>query len=107
MVGFSVIQITDSVSTQRGGQFAKRHLKAKQTVFTNALYALNVLTEERPMPPSDTIGTSQPLAAMGSIAIANLKRYLLGTYHGVTAIHAQHPENAPHQPKQHNERGQA
>ena len=88
--GFLAMQVTDSVSTQRVKQFAKRHLKAEQTVSKDALPALNILTEEQihcpRVTPPEQAGYWLPWI---HIAIANLERYLLGAYHGVTATYLQ------------------
>ena len=88
--GFLAMEVTESVSAQHVKQFAARHLKAGQTVFTDALPTLNALTEEqlhcpRVTPPEQ--GNCWLLWV--HVAIAKLKRYLLGTYHGVTATYLQ------------------
>ena len=88
--GFLSMEVVNSVSKTNVADFAKRHLVSDQTVFTDALPALNSLAEEhlhcpRVTPPEQA---SEWLPWV-HVAIANLKRFLLGTYHGVATTYVQ------------------
>ncbi|NNF96254.1 MAG: IS1595 family transposase [Halobacteria archaeon] len=87
---FLAIETVDSVSKTNVAAFERRRLASNQTVFTDALPALNSLGEEqlhcpRVTPPQQA---SEWLPWV-HIVIGNLKRFLLGTFHGVSKKYLQ------------------
>jgi hypothetical protein len=80
------METTHSVSAENIRQLAKRHLLPRQTTRTDGLVALRVLGEaqqhEGRVTPAERVDEWLPWV---HIAIGNLKAYLLGTFHGITA----------------------
>ena len=80
------MKTTHSVSAENIRQLAKRHLLPRQTTRTDGLVALRVLGEtqqhEGRVTPAERVDEWLPWV---HIAIGNLKAYLLGTFHGITA----------------------
>lgn len=88
--GFLAMEVVPSVCGTQVADFARRRLAPEQAVFTDALAALGSLSESQlhcpRVTPPDQAGLWLPWV---HIAIANLKRFLLGTYHGVSPIYLQ------------------
>lgn len=84
--GFLAMGALDSVSKAQVVTSAKRRLMAEQPVFTDGLAALNVLADDQlhcpELTPPKQASKWLPWVHM---AIANLKRFLLETFHGVSA----------------------
>ncbi len=83
--GFLAMEAVDSVSKKTISDFARRRIMVKQTVHTDALPANNGLAEHvhhiaRITPPE----MANKWLPWVHIAIANLKRFLLGTFHGTS-----------------------
>lgn len=81
--GFVAMEAVASVNAQTVKDFAQRRLKAQQTTRTAALPALNSLSPHvihiKQVTPPEEAKNWLPWV---HIVIANLKRFLLGTYHG-------------------------
>jgi len=88
--GFVKIKAVDSVSHKNVGDFVKEHLAKNSIVKTDALPALTCIEEshehQAEVTPAKQAHIKLPWVHR---VIANLKRYLLGTYHGVSAQHLQ------------------
>lgn len=88
--GFLAMEVLGSVSKAQVAAFAKGRLMPEQTVFSDALPALNSLAQTQlhcaeVTPPKE----ATRWLPWVHIAIANLKRFLLGTFHGVSATYLQ------------------
>jgi transposase-like protein len=88
--GYLAMEVAATVTGATVSDFAKRRLVPEIAVCTDALPALNTLGEHyahvpRVTPPEQA-STWLPWV---HIAIANLKRFLLGTFHGVSAKYLQ------------------
>jgi transposase-like protein len=88
--GFLAMETVPRLTQRDVAGFAQRRLAPQQTVFTDALPALGALRESqlhcpRVTPPKQA---SRWLPWV-HVAIANLKRFLLGTYHGVSKTYLQ------------------
>ena len=83
--GFLAMEVVESVSKQSIGDFAQRRIKMDQTVRTDAYAANNGLDVHvkhiAKITPPEMANEWLPWV---HIAIANLKRFLLGTFHGIT-----------------------
>jgi len=81
--GFVAMEVVESVNAHTVHDFARRRIRPKQIVRTDALPALNSLahhvTHIKKVTPPEEATKWLPWV---HIVIANLKRYLLGTYHG-------------------------
>ena len=88
--GFIAMEATDSVSKKNIADFAKRRIKAKQTVHTDGYPSNNGLenhvTHIAKVTPPEMTTEWLPWV---HIAIANLKRFLLGTFHGTSKAYLQ------------------
>ncbi len=88
--GFVAMQAVDTVSNKTVRDFLHRHLKAEQTVKTDALPALNVVGEtqqhEKKVTPPESASTWLPLV---HIMIGNMKKFINGTFHGVSSMYLQ------------------
>ena len=88
--GFIAMEVIDSVSKKNIEDFAKRRIKAQQTVRTDAYPANNGLavhaTHIAKITPPEEATEWLPWV---HIAIANLKRFLLGTFHGTSKAYLQ------------------
>ncbi len=88
--GFVAMEAVPTVNGQRVADFAQRRIKAAQQVRSDALPALNTLsshvTHIKQVTPPEKAKSWLPWV---HIVIANLKRFLLGTYHGIGPNHIQ------------------
>jgi transposase-like protein len=88
--GFLAIESVPSVCGAQVADLASPRLAPEQTVFTDALAALGSLSESQlhcpHVTPPDQASVWLPWV---HVAIANLKRFLLGTYRGVTSTYLQ------------------
>ena len=84
--GFVAMQAVDSVSKVTVRQFLAKHLKADQTVKTDALPALNAVSEtqnhRKKVTPPEEAAVWLPLV---HIMIGNMKTFINGTFHGVSS----------------------
>ncbi|HYW75498.1 MAG TPA: IS1595 family transposase [Gammaproteobacteria bacterium] len=89
-VGFIAMETTPSVSAKHIRHFARYRLLPRQTTRTDGLAALRVLGEtqqhEGRVTPPQQVDEWLPWV---HIAIGNLKAYLRGTFHGVSAKYLQ------------------
>ncbi|MGH8612310.1 MAG: IS1595 family transposase [Gammaproteobacteria bacterium] len=88
--GFLAMEVLESVSKAQVAAFTTGRLMPEQTVFTDAFSALTSLAETQlhcaEVTPPKQASRWLPWV---HIAIANLKRFLLGTFHGVSAKYLQ------------------
>jgi len=84
--GFVAMQAVDSVSKITVRRFLAKHLKADQTVKTDALPALNAVSEtqqhRKKVTPPEEAAEWLPLV---HIMIGNMKTFINGTFHGVSS----------------------
>lgn len=88
--GFVAMEAVNSVSKKSIGDFAKRRIKASQTVRTDGLPAnqgvsIHVTHISKVTPPE----MANEWLPWVHVAIANLKRFLLGTFHGTSKRYLQ------------------
>lgn len=88
--GFVAMEAVNSVSKKSIGDFAKRRIKASQTVRTDGLPAnrgvsIHVTHISKVTPPE----MANQWLPWVHVAIANLKRFLLGTFHGTSKRYLQ------------------
>lgn len=88
--GYLAMQAVAGVTGKTVSDFARHRLSPDSRIRTDALHALNTLGEEfvhqaRKTPPEQ----ASAWLPWVHIAIANLKRFLLGTFHGVSAKYLQ------------------
>lgn len=83
--GFVAMEAVETVSGKDIKAFLDRHLKEGQHVRTDALPAMNIINEthrhEKKVTPPEESSSWLPLV---HIVIGNLKKFLNGTYHGVS-----------------------
>ena len=83
--GFMAAQVVDTINKQIVRDFIKYRFKPGQTVRTDAFPALNSIGEahkhDKKVTPPDQASTWLPMV---HILIGNLKKFLNGTFHGVT-----------------------
>lgn len=88
--GFIAMESVAGITHETVGYFSKRHLGMDSIIRSDALPALNRLGEkhrhEARVTPAEKVDEWLPWV---HIVISNMKRFLLGTYHGVSAIHLQ------------------
>ena len=88
--GFVAMQAVNSVCTDSVGLFLARHLRAGQTVKTDALPALNVVAKQhthcKKVTPPKEANVWLPLV---HIMIGNMKKFINGTFHGVSSRYLQ------------------
>ena len=88
--GFVAMKAVSSVNRDNVRKFAQESIEPGQTLNTDALHALRVLTEEHhhiaKVTPSELVDEWLPWV---HIVISNFKSYLLGTYHGVSGLYVQ------------------
>ncbi len=88
--GFVVLQAVTNINHETVRQFARRHLDLGQTVRTDALPALNTLTESQhqvaKVTPPEQACEWLPWV---HIVISNFKTFILGTYHGISGKYLQ------------------
>ena len=79
-----------SIQLKTVRDFLYRHIKAEQTVKTDALPALNAVGEtqqhEKKVTPPESASTWLPLV---HIMIGNMKQFINGTFHGVSSMYLQ------------------
>lgn len=88
--GFIAMQAVDTISGETVKTFLKRHLQKGRHVRTDAFPALNVIKddhihEKKVTPP----GEASSWLPKVHIVIGNLKKFLNGTYHGVSPQYLQ------------------
>ena len=78
-------QVVDSINKEAAREFAKHRFQPNQTERTDDFPALNSIEEthnhDKRVTPPDQASTWLPLV---HIVIGNLKKFLNGTFHGVT-----------------------
>ena len=83
--GFIAMEAVDTVSGETVKSFLKRHIQKGRHVRTDAYPALNVIKDdhihEKKVTPPDKASSWLPKV---HIVIGNLKKFLNGTYHGVS-----------------------
>jgi transposase-like protein len=83
--GFIAMEVVDSICHFSVDKFVKEHLKSGQKVRSDALPAVNIIDQtqnyEARVTPSHLVDEWLPWV---HIAIRNLKKFLLGTFHGVS-----------------------
>ncbi len=88
--GFVAMKAVSSVNRDNVKKFAQESIEPGQTLNTDGLHALRVLTEEyqhiAKVTPSELVDEWLPWV---HIVISNFKSYLLGTYHGVSGLYVQ------------------
>lgn len=88
--GFVALQAVASVNHDTTRQFAKTHLDREQTVHTDALNALNTLSETQhhvaKVTPPEQASEWLPWV---HVVISNFKAFILGTYHGISGKYIQ------------------
>lgn len=88
--GFIAMKSVSGITHETVGDFSKRHLSLDSIIRSDALPALNRLGEkhchEARVTPAEKMDERLPWV---HIVISNMQRFLLGTYHGVSAIHLQ------------------
>ncbi len=88
--GFVAIEALEQLNHRRVDAFSRRRLKADQIVRTDALAALNSLeATQYHLPRVTPASEASQWLPWVHVVISNLRRFLLGTYHGVTAKHLQ------------------
>lgn len=88
--GFMAMEAVSTISGETVRQFLARHLQQGQTVRTDAFHALNTVGETqthlKKVTPANEAMNWLPLV---HIIIGNLKKFLNGTYHGVSSRYLQ------------------
>lgn len=88
--GFTVMQAVDTISKETVSSFLAFHLKPGQNVRTDALPALNAVARdhvhEKKVTPPEKASEWLPLV---HIMIGNMKKFLNGTFHGVSSNYLQ------------------
>ena len=88
--GFLAIQAVDSINNESVDEFSKCKLTAEQAIFTDAFRGLTSLANTQihvpRTTPADKVDEWLPWV---HIVIGNLKRFILGTYHGVQGKYLQ------------------
>lgn len=88
--GFVAMQAVESVCKEAVGSFLTRHLRAGQTVKTDAFPALNVVAQQhkhrKKVTPPEEANVWLPLV---HIMIGNMKKFINGTFHGVSSKYLQ------------------
>ena len=88
--GFLAAEVVDEVSKNSVRNFLKRHIQPGQEIRTDALPALNAISEshfhEKRVTPPEKAAHWLPLV---HIVIGNLKTFLNGTFHGVSRQYLQ------------------
>jgi transposase-like protein len=88
--GFIAMEAIDSVSKNSVKQFLARHLRTDQTVKTDAFPAMNIIGKQhkhqkRVTPPEE----AKIWLPLVHIMIGNMKKFINGTFHGVSSQHLQ------------------
>lgn len=88
--GFVAMQAVDTISKETVRQFLQFHLKLEQNVRTDAFPAMNAVAEnhfhDKKKTPPDKASQWLPLV---HIMIGNMKKFINGTFHGVSSRHLQ------------------
>jgi len=88
--GFVAMEAVEAISGKDIKGFLDRHVKEGQHVRTDALPAMNIIDQthnhEKKVTPPEEASSWLPLV---HIVIGNLKKFLNGTYHGVTHTYLQ------------------
>ena len=88
--GFMAVEAVDVISKETVRDFLQNHLKVGQTVRTDAFPALNSVKEmhchQKKVVPAEEISKWLPLV---HVVIGNLKKFLNGTFHGVSLKYLQ------------------
>jgi len=88
--GFMAVEAVDVISKETVRDFLQNHLKMGQTVRTDAFPALNSVKEmhchQKKVVPAEEISKWLPLV---HVVIGNLKKFLNGTFHGVSLKYLQ------------------
>ncbi len=87
---FMAVEAVDVISKETVRDFLQNHLKVGQTVRTDAFPALNSVKEmhchQKKVVPAEEISKWLPLV---HVVIGNLKKFLNGTFHGVSLKYLQ------------------
>lgn len=88
--GYMAVEAVDTISKKTVREFLQNHLKAGQTVRTDAFAALNSVGEmhnhQKKVVPAEKASVWLPLV---HVIIGNLKKFLNGTFHGVSLKYLQ------------------
>jgi len=88
--GFVAMEVVEAISGKDIKGFLDRHVKEGQYVRTDALHAMNIIDQtyhhEKKVTSPEEASSWLPLV---HIVIGNLKKFLNGTYHGVTHAYLQ------------------
>ena len=88
--GFMAVEAVDTISKESVREFLKNHLKAGQVVRTDAFPSLNSVGEmhvhEKKVVQVEEVSEWLPLV---HVVIGNLKKFLNGTFHGVSLKYLQ------------------
>lgn len=88
--GYMAVEAVDTISKKTVREFLQNHLKAGQTVRTDAFAALNSVGEmhnhQKKVVPAEKASEWLPLV---HVIIGNLKKFLNGTFHGVSLKYLQ------------------
>jgi len=88
--GYMAVEAVDTISKKTVREFLQNHLKAGQTVRTDAFPALNSVGEmhnhQKKVVPAEEASEWLPLV---HVIIGNLKKFLNGTFHGVSLKYLQ------------------
>lgn len=83
--GFMAMKAVDTISQKTIKGFIERHFRNGQTVFTDAFPAMNSVKEtQNHMPKITPPEEASKWLPLVHIMIGNMKKFLNGTYHGVT-----------------------
>ena len=89
-VGFMAMKAVETVSKKTVREFLRYRLKSGQTVRTDAFPALNSVNEtqvhQKKVTPAEEVSNWLPRVHM---MIGNMKKFLNGTFHGVSLIYLQ------------------
>ena len=87
---FMAVEAVDTISKETVRQFLQKHLKEGQAVRTDAFPALNSISEmhdhQKKVVPVEEASKWLPLV---HVVIGNLKKFLNGTFHGVSLKYLQ------------------
>lgn len=88
--GYIAVEAVDTISNETVREFFKSHLKTGQTVRTDAFPALNSVKKmhdhQKKVVPAEEASEWLPLV---HVIIGNLKKFLNGTFHGVSLKYLQ------------------
>ena len=83
--GYITIKVVDQINSKSFTDFAEKHLKEHGIVITDGLPALKALDERQVHIPQKTPPEKvDEWLPWVHIVISHLKRFILGTYHGVS-----------------------